>query len=104
MLHRFVDQLAREKLPIVVTDPRRVVKLRRLLRAGSVDGRHHPETSTPPQSAQVHGVTPLGERVRSMLHGAEAHAGVIEVGEDGLFPSCEAMPLPASLPTAEDAP
>ena len=104
MLHRFLDQLAREKLPIFVTDPRQVAKLRRLLRAGYVDGRLYPETSTPTQFAQVHGITPLGERALSILHGGEAHAGVIEVGEDGLLPSCEAMPLPRSLPTPEEEP
>ena len=104
MLHRFLDQLAREKLPIFVTDRRQVAKLRRLLRAGYVDGRLYPETSTPTQFAQVRGITPLGERVRSMFHGVKAYAGVVEVGEDGLWPSCEAMSLRRTPPTAQDEP
>ena len=72
MPYHLLNQLGRRQLPAFISDPHQIELVQRLLRAGYVDGRVHPETSAARQFVQVDSITPLGERVRIIF----AHAGV----------------------------
>ena len=72
MPYHLLNQLGRRQLPAFISDPQQIELVQRLVRAGYVDARLHPETSEAGQVVQVDSITPLGERVRIIF----AHAGV----------------------------
>ena len=75
MPYQLLTRLARKQFPIYISDPHKLKLLRRLLRAGYVEGRLFPETPGATQFAQVDRITPLGERVRTILANAGIPAG-----------------------------
>ena len=67
MHYHLLTQLGRNALPAFVSDPQQVKMIRRLIRAGYIEGRLFPETHTANQFAQVDAITPLGQRVRTIF-------------------------------------
>ena len=70
MHYHLLNQIGRAQLPVFVSDPQQVKMIKRQQRAGYGKGRLYPEAAGANQFAQVDGVTPLGERVRTIFANA----------------------------------
>jgi len=60
MSYRYLAKLALQRLPIFVTGPSRLRRLRRLAQAGHVDARFYPPRACDGQLGEVRALTPAG--------------------------------------------
>jgi len=71
MSYRYLERLARKRLPIFVARPSKVRVLRRLAATGHVDVRFYPPDSCDGQFGEVRALTPAGWNA---IRGADSSA------------------------------